>query len=175
MKFEARHVFAATLEEIEASFVDERYASFLLQHHPSVQAIQVLEVRLQHTRLLRRVRCLTKPVIQTIGPKKVEPGWFSFVAYSTYDFETKVLHFCNEPDNKHVRSMFSNQGEFQFSALGAQTERIASGNISLCLPKRFRLLAPVGEYLIRREGLKILSGEIPVMERFVREVLRPPP
>jgi hypothetical protein len=174
MKFEVRHVLAATLPEIEASFVDERYTSFLLQHHPAVQAVQVLETLLQKNCLLRRVRYVPKPAIQTIGSQQVNPRWFSFVAHSTYDFEKKVLYFANEPDNEHIRSVFTNQGEFQFSPLGNQTERVALGDISLCLPKRLRFLAPVGEYLIRREGLKILSGEIPVMERFAKEVLRAP-
>jgi hypothetical protein len=175
MKFEVRHVLAATLEEIEACFVDERYVSFLLQHHPAVQDIHLLEARLQQNRLVRRVRYLPKPVIQSIGSKKVEPHYLGFVAYSTYDFETKVLHFVNEPDNERIRSMLTNQGTFQFAPLEGRTERIASGNISLHLPERLRFLASAGEYLIWREGLKILSSEIPLMERFAKEVLRAPP
>jgi len=169
-----RHLLRATLEEIEASLVDERYPSFLLQYHPAVQDIQILEVLLREGRLLRRVRYFPKPVIQAIGLRKVSPHWFGFVSHSTYDFETKVLHFANEPDNEQIRSVFSNQGELRFFPLGSQTERIAIGDISLCLPRRLRFLAPLGEFLIRREGLKILLGEIPVMERFAKEVLRAP-
>jgi len=174
MTFEVRHVLRATLEEVEASFVDERYAPFLLQHHPAVQDIHLLETLLQKNRLLRRIRYLPKPVIQAIGPKRVSPHGFSFVSHSTYDFETKVLYFANEPDNEKIRAVFSNQGEFRFAPLGNQTERIVVGTLSLRLPKQLRFLAPVGEFLIRREGLKILSGEIPVMERFAKEVLRAP-
>jgi len=107
----------------------------------------------------------------------VDPSWFGFVEYSVYNFETKVLSFSNEPDNPYVRSMLLNQGEFLFSPLGNKTLRAVSGSLSLCLPERLGFLAPMGEYLIRKEGLKILLGEIPVMERFAQEVLRikPPP
>ncbi|MCL2012658.1 MAG: hypothetical protein FWG75_07735 [Cystobacterineae bacterium] len=174
MKFESRHLLCATLKEIETSFVDKRYPPFLLEHHPLVQAIQVLEIRLQNSRLTRRIQYLPKPLIHSIGPKKVEPSWFSFTEYSTYDFESKILHFSNEPDNMQVRSMLSNQGELRFSSLGDKTERIASGNICLCLPERLRFLGAMGEYLIQHEGLKILRGEISVMERFAKEVLRAP-
>jgi len=174
MKFEAKHVLSVTLEEMEASWEDERYFPFLLKHCSAVQALHVLEAHWQNNCLLRRVRCLPKPVIRTIGPKAVNPHWFSFVSHTTYHFETKVLYFANEPDNPQVRSVFSNQGEIRFSPLGNQTECMATGDISLGLPKRLRFLAPLGEFLIRREGLNMLSGEIPVMERFVQEVLRAP-
>ena len=174
MKFEVRHVLAVTLEEVEASLMDERYVSFLRQHHPAVLDVHVLDTLLLQNRLLRRVRYFPKPVIHTFGQRPLQPHWFSFVEYSTYDFETKVLHFANEPDDAQIRSVFENQGELRFSPQGGQTERIAIGNISLCLPERLRFWAPMGEFLIRHEGLKILLGEIPVMERFAKEVLRAP-
>ncbi|MCL2177816.1 MAG: hypothetical protein FWC28_09265 [Proteobacteria bacterium] len=175
MKFEFRHLLSVTLEEMETTLSDERYPPFLLQYHPLLLSIQVLEVLLLNGRLLRRIRYLPKPLIRSIGPKQVDPSWFSFVEYSTYDFETKTLRFSNEPDNAYARAALVNQGQFLFSPLGNQIQRIVNGTLSLHLPKQLRFLAHTGEYLIRQEGLKILQSEIPIMERFSQEVLRPPP
>jgi hypothetical protein len=46
------------------------------------------------------------------------------------------------------------------------------GEINLKLPFLLKLLAPIGEAVIQREGLKILDNEAPVMNRFIAEVLR---
>jgi hypothetical protein len=53
-----------------------------------------------------------------------------------------------------------------------QTERVMQGEISLKLPFLLKPLAIIGETIIKGEGLKILDNELPVLNRFIAEVLR---
>ena len=46
------------------------------------------------------------------------------------------------------------------------------GEISLKLPFLMKPLAMIGEQVIKGEGMKILDGEVPVLNRFIAEVLR---
>lgn len=69
--------------------------------------------------------------------------------------------------------MLVNTGTLRLRDLGnGQTERTMDGEISLKLPFLLKPLALIGEKVIQSEGLKILDGEVPVMNRFISEVLR---
>jgi hypothetical protein len=46
------------------------------------------------------------------------------------------------------------------------------GEIKLNLPFLLKPLAMIGERIIQAEGLKILDGEVAVLNKFIGEVLR---
>ncbi|MCE9666713.1 hypothetical protein LY474_02705 [Myxococcus stipitatus] len=173
MRFETRQRIQGTVDEVERALLDERYFEFLLKHHGVLLELQPLEVKDEGDKVRRRVRYRPKPVIESIGPKRVPPEWFAFIETSTYDKRRKELTFSNVPTSGTISRMLVNTGTMRFRDLGAgQTERTMDGEISLKLPLLMKPLALIGEKIIQGEGLKILDNEVPVLNRFISEFIR---
>lgn len=172
MRFEARQRIAGTVDEVERAMLDERYAEFLLKHHGVLLEVQPIERKDEGDKVRRKVRYRPKPVIKAIGPKPVPPEWFAFVESSTYDKKRKELTFTNTATSHTIGKMLVNTGVLRLRDAGGQTERTLEGEISLKLPFFLKPLAMIGEKVIQSEGLKILDGEVPVINRFIAEVLR---
>ncbi|MBF5044923.1 hypothetical protein FGE12_21155 [Aggregicoccus sp. 17bor-14] len=173
MKFEARQRIQGTVDEVERALLDPRYFDFLLKHHGVLLEVQPLERREEGDKVLRKVRYRPKPVIASIGPKTVPPEYFAFVESSTYDKKRKELTFQNVPTSGAISRMVVNTGVLRLrDAGGGQTERTMDGEISLKLPFLMKPLAMIGEQVIKSEGMKILDGELPVLNRFIAEVVR---
>ncbi|RKG77172.1 hypothetical protein [Corallococcus terminator] len=173
MRFVKQQRIQGTLDEVERALLDERYFPFLLEHHGVLLELQPLEVKVDGDRVNRRVRYRPKPVIATIGTKKVPPEWFAFIETSTYDKRKKELSFTNTPTSQTISKMMVNTGVLRLKDLGnGQTERTMDGEISLKLPFLLKAVAFIGEKVIESEGLKILDNEVPVLNRFIAEVIR---
>jgi hypothetical protein len=172
MRFESRQRIMGSVDEVERAMLDPRYFEFLLQHHGVLLEVQPLEVKEEGDKVRRKVRYRPKPVIATIGPKRVPPEWFAFVETSTYDKKKKELSFTNVPTSNTISKMLVNTGTLRLRDVGGMTERTMDGEISLKLPLLMKPLALIGEKVIQSEGLKILDGEAPVLNRFIAEVLR---
>ena len=97
MKFETRQRIDGTVDEVEKALLDDRYPEFLLKHHGVLLEVKPLEKQDDGTKVRRKIRYLPKPVIGSVGPKKVPPEWFAFVESSTYDRARKELTFTNVP------------------------------------------------------------------------------
>ena len=172
MRFEVRHRIQGTVEEVERSMLDPRYGEFLLRHHGVLLEVQPLEQKEDGDLVRRKIRYRPKPVIASVGPKPVPPEWFAFVETSTYDRKRKELTFANVPTSQRISKMLVNTGSLRLRDAGGQTERVVEGEIALKLPFFLKPLAIIGERVIHAEGLKILDGEVPVLNRFIAEVLR---
>lgn len=172
MRFESRQRISGTVDEVERAMLDPRYPDFLLKHHGVLLEVQQQEFKDEGDKVRRKVRYRPKPVIATIGPKRVPPEWFAFVETSTYDKKKKELTFSNVPTSNTISKMLVNTGTLKLRDVGGATERSMDGEISLKLPLLMKPLALIGEKVIQAEGLKILDGEAPVLTRFIAEVLR---
>jgi hypothetical protein len=172
MRFESRQRISGTVDEVERAMLDPRYPDFLLKNHGVLLEVQQLELKDEGDKVRRKVRYRPKPVIATIGPKRVPPEWFAFVETSTYDKKKKELTFSNVPTSNTISKMLVNTGTLKLRDVGGATERSMDGEISLKLPLLMKPLALIGEKVIQSEGLKILDGEAPVLNRFIAEVLR---
>ncbi len=173
MRFEARQRIQGTLDEVERAFLDERYSEFLLKHHGVLLEVQPIERKDEGDKVRRKIRYRPKPVIKAVGPKEVPPEFFAFVETSTYDKKKHELTFTNTATSRTISNMLVNTGVLRLRDLGnGQTERTMEGEIALKLPFLLKPLAMVGERLIQSEGLKILDNEVPVLNRFIAEVIR---
>jgi hypothetical protein len=172
MRFEARQRIQGTVDEVERALLDERYSDFLLKHHGVLLEVQTLEVKDEGNVVRRRIRYRPKPVISSIGPKKVPPEWFAFIETSTYDKRTKELTFSNVPTSNAISKMMVNSGVLRLRDVNGETERTMDGEITLKLPFLLKPLALIGEKVIQSEGLKILDAEPAVLSRFIAEHIR---
>jgi hypothetical protein len=175
MRFESRARINGTVQEVEAALTDDKYLEYLLKHHGVLLEVQLIEKKDEGDKIRRKVRYRPKPVIDSIGPKKVPAEWFAFVESSTWDKNKKELSFSNTPTSNKIASMLVNTGVLRIrDAGGGQTERTMDGEIHLKLPFLLKPLGIVGEAVIHREGLKILDNEVPVLNRYISEVVRAP-
>lgn len=173
MKFETRQRIQGTVDEVERALLDDRYGEFLLKNHGVLLEVQPIEKKDEGDRVRRKVRYRPKPVIQSIGPKTVPPEWFAFIETSTWDRKKKELRFTNTPTSNAISKMLVNTGVLRLRDAGnGVTERTLDGEISLKLPFLLKPLAMIGEKIIQSEGLKILDGEVPVLNKFIAEMLR---
>lgn len=172
MKFETKQRIEGTVEEVEEAMLHPAYPDFLLKNHGVLLEVQPLENQASGNEVRRKVRYLPKPVIKSVGPKEVPPEWFAFVEQSTYDKAKKELRFQNVPTSETIRKMLINTGTLRLKDIGGRTERTMEGEISLKLPFLMKPLAPIGERIIHNEGMKILDAEVPVLNRFIAEVIR---
>ena len=174
MHFEARQKINGTVAEVEAALTDEKYLEFLLKHHAVLLEVAVIQKKDDGVRIDRKVRYRPRPVIEAIGPRKVPPEFFAFIETSTWDRSRKELKFVNVPTSPKISAMMENTGVLRLRDVGGQCERTMAGEIKLKLPFFLRPLAIVGEAVIQREGLKILDAELPVLNRYIAEVIRAP-
>lgn len=173
MHFETKQILNGSADEVEAAMLDERYLQFLLKNHGVLLQVESKERRVEGNTVVRKVRYLPRPVIQSIGPKKVPPEWFAFIENSTYDRTQKRLKFTNIPTNGSISKLLVNTGSITLKDLGGgKSERTVEGEIKLLLPFLLKPLGMIGERVIQSEGLKILDGEVPVLNRFIAETLR---
>lgn len=172
MKFEARQHINGTVAEVEAAILDDRYMDFLLQHHGVLLEAKLIDKKDDGTKVTRQARYRPKPVIPAIGPKQVPPEWFAFIESSTYDRKAKTLTFTNTPTSDKISKLLVNTGVLKLKDVGGQTERTMDGEITVKLPFFLKPLAIAAEGVIRSEGMKILENEVPVLNRFIAEVLR---
>jgi hypothetical protein len=173
VRFEKTQHIDGTIDEVQSALLSDEYLQFLLKHHGVLLEVQLLEKKENGDNVSRKVRYRPRPVIEAIGTKKVPPEWFAFVESSTWDKKSKSGQFTNTPTSNKINSMLLNSGTIRLRDGGnGKTVRTMEGEISLKLPFLLKLLAPIGEAVIHREGLKILDNEAPVMNRFIAEVLR---
>jgi hypothetical protein len=173
MRFETRAFLDGTLEEVERAMLDPRYLDYLLQHHGVLLEVKLLDQTDEGAVVRRRVRYRPKPVIAAVGPKAIPEEWFAFVEESTYDRPRHELRFTNVPTTGRISRLLLNKGTLRLRAQGSRCERSLEGEIKLALPFLLKPLAMVAERLIHAEGLKILDAEVPVLNRFIRDVIRP--
>jgi hypothetical protein len=175
MRFEVKQQIRGSVEEVERAMLDERYPEFLLKHHGVLLEVQPLEKTDKGGAVQRKIRYRPMPVIKAIGPKTVPPEWFAFIENSTYDRNRKELSFTNVPTTQKISRLLINSGVLRLRSAGQATERTLDGEIKLSLPFLLKPLAMIGERIIHAEGLKILDGEVPVLNRFIAEVIRAAP
>jgi hypothetical protein len=174
MRFESRQRVNGTVAEAEAALIDPGYLDFLLKHHGVLLEVALVDKKDDGVRIDRKVRYRPKPVIESIGPKKVPPEFFAFIETSVWDRNKKELKFTNVPTSNRISSMMENTGTLRLREAGSQCELTMEGEIKLKLPFLLKPLAMIGETVIQREGLKILDAQLPVLNRYIAEVIRAP-
>jgi hypothetical protein len=172
MRFEVKQRIEGTVDEVEKAMLHPAYPEFLLKNHGVLLEAQALEVKDGGNTVRRKLRYRPKPVIKHVGPKEVPPEWFAFIEESTWDKGKKELKFSNVPTSNAIAKMLINTGTLRLKDAGGRTERTLDGEISLKLPFLMKPLAPIGERIIHSEGMKILDAEVPVLNRFIAEVIR---
>lgn len=173
MKFEIVQRVQASAEEVEKAFLHPDYPAFLLQNHGVLLEVVPMEQKDDGDKVKRKVRYRPKPVIKAIGPKDIPPEWFAFVEESTWDKKRKELTFRNVPTSNSINNMLVNTGTLKVRDLGnGQAERTMSGEINIKVPFLLKPLGMIAEKIIQSEGVKIVEGELPVLNRFVAEVIR---
>jgi hypothetical protein len=118
----------------------------------------------------RKVRYRPKPIIESIGPKKIPPEYLAFIEESVFDLEHKRLEFKNVPTVGGVARHLSNRGTMVFRDVGGECERTTSGELDITnLPFLLRPLGGIAERIIHGEAQKLLDMEAKVLQQFLEQ------
>lgn len=172
MRFEVKQRVHGSVAEVEKALLHPEYLAFVLAHHGVLQEAQPLEIKDEGDRIRRRIRYRPRPVIKHVGPKEIPPEWFAFVEESTWDKSRKELTFRNVPTSSAIANMLVNTGTLRLREIDGGTERTMEGEIQIKVPFILKPLAMIAEKIIKQEGIKILDAELPLLNRFVGEVVR---
>ena len=110
MRFEIKHEFDHPRDQVEAAMLHADFPKFLLEKHGVLLEVEPKERTENDREIKRKVRYRPKPVISSIGPKKVPPEWFAFIESSTWDRSSHSGTFTNTPTTAQISSMLLNTG-----------------------------------------------------------------
>src|SRR6267142_108599 len=114
MDFEFTDRHRAPAEQVEKAMLDYGFPAVLLPHHLKVLHAAVLSREDKGSVVTRKVRYRPKPIIESVGPKKIPPEYLAFIEESTFDLEKHKLEFKNVPTVGGVARHLSNRGSMTF-------------------------------------------------------------
>jgi hypothetical protein len=156
MHFEIVHILPADRETVMAVMQEKAYYEFLQQNHPDVDRIEMLAVEDLGATVKRRVHYQPKPIIKSVGPKKISPEAMAWIEESTLDKKAFRLIFKNVPLKDWVQERLTNSGMIELlDAGGGQTWRVVSGELKV----KFLILGVIAERIIHGTAKELLDGE----------------
>lgn len=165
MRFEIVHTLPADRDTVLQVMQEKAYYEYLQQHHPDVDRIEMLSVEDRGTTVRRRVHYQPKPIIKSVGPKKVPPEAMAWVEESTLDKAGYRLTFTNVPIKDWVQQRMTNNGTIEFSdAGGGQTKRVVAGELKI----KFPLLGAIAERIVYGKAKDLLDGEARLFGEYLK-------
>lgn len=160
MRFEFRHQFDVSVEELERVLLSNELLPLLAQRMKSLIEVEPLEVNRDSDKLKRRIRYLPQPIIKSVGPKKVEPEWMEWVEESQYDYSRHHGSFKNIPARYKIAAVMTNEGTLTVRALGPnRCERVVAGELKV----KVFMVGKIAERIIHLNAGKILDEEAAVL------------
>jgi len=165
MHFEIVHTLPADRETVMAVMQEKAYYEFLQKNHADVDRIEMLSVEDLGAIVKRRVHYQPKPIIRSVGPKKISPEAMAWVEESTLDKKAFRLTFTNVPLKDWVQARMSNHGTIELlDAGGGATKRIVSGELKV----RFLILGVIAERIIHGKAKDLLDGEAKLFGEYLK-------
>jgi hypothetical protein len=169
MHFQFSHEFEGSRQAVASAMLNRDYLPFVLQHHSKLLQAELLQYAETPTHITRSIRYLPRPVIESVGRKKVRPEWFEFVENSTWNKERWQLDFNNVPTTKTIAQALVNQGTIRLESITpSRTRRVTEGEIVLKLPFLLKPFAVLAERLIYTEAGKLLDAEAKAFEQWIK-------
>lgn len=169
MRFELKHTFEASVDDVIAGMADPAFPAFMKANMKSISDITPVDRQDAGTRLDWKIRVVPVPIIKKVGPKDVPPEALAFVQESSLDKGARRLTFKNVADHPRVKKHLENGGTFSFRDVGGRTERTISGELKVVgLPFLLKPLAVIAEQLIYSEAQKLLNEEAQVFSSFLK-------
>lgn len=163
MHFEIVHTLPADPDTVMRVMLEQAYYEYLQQHHPDVDRIEMLSVEDLGATVKRRVHYQLKPIIKSVGPKKVPPEAMAWVEESTIDKASRRQTFRNVPVLDWVQARMTNTGTIEFTdAGGGRTKRALTGELKI----KFPLLGAIAERIIYGKAKSLLDGEARLFDEY---------
>ncbi len=154
MKFEIRHAFEAPIDRVEQTMLSKDLLGYILEHHKMMLEAELLDIVEDSATVRRKVRYRPKPLIESIGPKKVPPEWMAWIEESSFDRTRHLLRFDNRPTVERIRNLLENHGTVELIAEGPRrTQRIIKGELRV----RVMLLGAIAERIIYKRAHELLD------------------
>jgi hypothetical protein len=164
VKFKIENTLESPLENVETAMFSDDYYEYLKKNHSGVDAIEVIEQKIEGDTIRRIIKYTPKPIIEKVGPKKVPKDALVFTEYSTYDRKRHALDFENVPRMNFVQQRLSNKGVISLERNGTSTRRTIEGELTV----KFPILGAIAERIIFSQARKLLEEEVECFKRYIR-------
>jgi hypothetical protein len=145
--------------------LEAAYYEFLQKNHPDVDRIEMLSQEESGGVVRRRVHYQPKPIIRSVGPKKVPPEAMAWVEESEMRRGDYRLRFTNVPVKDWVKERMTNHGTIELREAGpGRTTRVVSGELKI----RFPLLGAIAERIVYGKAKDLLDAEARLFGDYVR-------
>lgn len=170
MKFEITHVLPADRDTVVAVLSESGYYEYIQKNHSGVDRIEMISIEDAGSSVRRKVHYQAKPIIRSVGPKKVPPEAMAWVEESTFDKAACRLDFTNVAVLDWVRRRLSNHGTIEFRDGGSgRTVRVIAGELRV----KFPILGAIAERIIYAKAKGILDEEARLFGEYLKSRQHP--
>jgi hypothetical protein len=155
MKFELTHSFEANIDLVWQTLLHPELPKALVQEVPDLLEMEILEVEENRGLITRRVRYRPAPVIEKVGPKKVEPRWMEWTENSEADPDRYRIEFENVPRVPQVARLMRNTGILELRPSKYGCTRVIRGELKIKVP----ILGRIAERIIHRKAGHLVDQE----------------
>jgi hypothetical protein len=166
MKYRFEHEFPCDRKTLIRAMFEQGVSEKLLPRMKNMVDAKTLAWEEHDGRIVRRVLYKPVPMIQSVGPKKVDPRWMEWVEESEADLGRTTAKYRNVPTTKGVADLLKNHGEVEFVELGPnRTRRVLSGELKV----EVFLLGAVAERVIHANAKNIVDEEAAALAGYLRD------
>ena len=166
LSFEINHTFECDLGALEEALMGVDLLRFLADTMHSILDIRPVTIEDDGNVVRRKVEYHPEPQIRRLGVWRVPERWHSWLEESTYDRQTRTLHYRNVPLTGRLRDVFLNEGTMTFSEKDGKVVRTLRGQLVI----HARLLGRIAEKVIFRQAMQLLDEEATATQQYLRMV-----
>ena len=113
MKFELCHSFDVDIETVWKTILHPQLPEALVHEVKDLMEMEILEAEEGEGIISRKARYRPAPIIERVGPKKVEPRWMEWTEHSQADPARYRIDFENIPRVAQVAKLMKNTGSLE--------------------------------------------------------------
>ena len=155
MKFELCHSFDAPIETVWETLLHPKLATALVAEVENLLEMEIVESNEKQGVIHRSVRYRPSPMIEKIGPKKVEPRWMEWTEHSEADPARYCIEFKNIPRVSQVASLMQNHGTVELTSTDKGCKRVIRGELKIKVP----ILGKIAERIIHHHASQLVDQE----------------
>ena len=155
MKFELCHSFDVDIELVWKTLLHPDLPLALVREVQDLVEMEILESEEDKGIVRRKVRYRPAPLIEKVGPKKVQPHWMEWTEHSEADPARYRIDFENIPRVPQVARLMRNSGIVELKPSKHGCTRVIRGELKIKVP----ILGRLAEGIIHKQAAQLVNQE----------------
>jgi hypothetical protein len=166
MKFDLKQTFDAPLAQVEAAWLDAKFATVLEQGKPGAKAWKEIESKDEGGKRVRRVQFTPDADLPAYARGAIKPEMLELTLETSHDPATHRTDWrvmAKVPE--HWNERFRVQGTCQLADLGGKTERLVDGEVTI----KVTLVGGMAEKFVGGLVQRMFTAEADLMQGFLKQ------